>query len=95
MFYQEQFVKAGRKEKTCDSCSKKIEKGQSAYTIPGEDFMACYICTDCYPTLVKYCQSNNITQIEGVDFEGDYYDYREIIEKLEILSEVTKEVSTC
>jgi hypothetical protein len=53
-FYNESFVKKGRKEKTCFECEKRIKVGESAHTIPDMETYGRYdLCVECYPEVDK------------------------------------------
>lgn len=62
-FYNEKFINKGRKVKYCSCCNITIEKGESSYNVPSDNFDTSYdICLECY----KKCEEADITDVEDV-----------------------------
>ena len=75
-FYCENYVGKGRKVKSCCRCGCTINKGESAYTIPGENFEFNYdMCVPCH----TQCEKDGIDNISDVKM----YDEDEDEETLE------------
>jgi hypothetical protein len=67
-FYCEKHVGKGRKTKWCCKCGKTIDKGESSYSIPGENFEVNHdMCIPCHDD----CEKNNITEISQVLHDSD------------------------
>lgn len=68
MFYCENHVGKGRKVKTCCKCGCMIDKGESAYTIPGENFEVNFdMCVPCHDE----CEKAGIDDICDVKMYDD------------------------
>lgn len=53
-FYCEKHVGKGRKTKWCCKCNKTIDKGESSYSIPGENFEVNHdMCIPCHDECEK------------------------------------------
>lgn len=67
-FYCENHVSKGRKFKTCCMCGKTINKGDSSYSIPGENFEVNYdMCTPCHNS----CDKAGIDDISEVQMYNE------------------------
>ncbi|OSA95688.1 UNVERIFIED_ORG: hypothetical protein B2H93_04520 [Clostridium botulinum] len=67
-FYCEKYVRSGRKVKSCYMCGCTIDKGESSYTIAGENFEFNYdMCIPCY---VK-CEEDGIDDLSEVIMHED------------------------